>query len=81
MAEGTVTFEIDSCIHGYRAYGVIWTPTFSEHISCERPGDSQYGGPLPKQWQYPMLRGTVGVQLLRIPLRAAFPCLLSRRPF
>ena len=36
MDDSTVTFEIDSCIRGYHAYGVIWTPTVGEHLSCER---------------------------------------------
>ena len=31
-----VSFEIDSCIRDYHAYGVIWTPTFDEHISYKQ---------------------------------------------
>ena len=46
MADGT-DVNHNRCIRGCHAYGAIWTPTFSEHISCERPGDSQYEGPLP----------------------------------
>ena len=36
MDDGTVTFEIDSCIRGYHANGVIWTPSVGELLSCER---------------------------------------------
>ena len=36
MDNGTVAFEIDSCIRGYHAYGAIWTPAVGEHLSCER---------------------------------------------
>ena len=35
MGDGTVTFEIDSCIRGYHAYGAIWTPTVGELLSFE----------------------------------------------
>ena len=36
MDDGTVAFEIDSCIRGYHTYGAIWTPAVGEHLSCER---------------------------------------------
>ena len=30
---GAVTFEINSCIRSYHAYGVIWTPNVNKHLS------------------------------------------------
>ena len=27
---------VPSCIHGYHAYGEIWTPVLNEQLSCKR---------------------------------------------
>ena len=72
------SFEVDSCIHAYHAYSVIWTPTFSEHISCEREianTENPYAVAV-------MFRSTAGEQLLQIlPVCIRVPCMLSQSPF
>ena len=80
MADGTVMFKIDSCIHGYHAYGTIWTHNLSEHISCEWEIANAEG----HYTEAVMLISMFVVQLLRVlPVCAAFPRLLyiSRHPF
>ena len=69
MDDGTVAFEIDSCIRGYHAYGAIWTPAVGEHLSCEREMANTED-----PYAVAVMRGSTEEG------RAELPCLPSRTP-
>ena len=70
-----VLLKISSCNCCYRVYGVIWSPTFGKHISCELEMANTED---PIYTVAVMLRSTVGVSMLQIlQVCIWFPCLLS----
>ena len=79
MADSTVTFE--NAIAAFVAIMLLVQYGHPLSASISAVSGQEIARRTPTQWQYPMLRSTVGVQLLRIPVHAAFLCLLSRRPF